>query len=162
MFFFSPKDPSWAPHGYINDKGIIWPFVYKAWRMPTSRKTIRHNWPISSGNNTIHTSNRADDGHRRVETLQEQNTVLSLFFPQTICTISFTPLSFVSMYSYRNQWFPRTHYYLTFFQFSVIHAGTVAKKVLLESRRSEISTPAPLIWSIQGHWAPWAFEEKTS
>lgn len=103
VFFFSPKDPSWAPHGYINDKGIIWPFVYKAWRMPTSRKTIRHNWPISSGNNTIHTSNRAADGHRRVETLQEQNTVLSLFFPQTICTISFTPLSFVSMHSYRNQ-----------------------------------------------------------
>lgn len=102
-FFFSPKDPSWAPHGDINDKGIIWPFVYKAWRMPTSRKTIRHNWPISTGNNTMHTSNRAPDGHRHVETLQEQNTALSLFFPQTICAISFTPLSFVSMYSYRKQ-----------------------------------------------------------
>lgn len=130
-FFFSLslKDPSWAPHGYVNDKGIIWPFVYKPWRMPSSRKTIRHNWPISSENNTMHTSNRAFDGHRRVETLQKQNTVLPLFFLQTICTISFNPLPFVSMNSNKNEWFLKNMLWPHFFQFCVIHYGFCSKKV---------------------------------
>lgn len=126
FFFFPSKDPSWAPHGYVNDKGIIWPFPYKTWRMPSSRKTIRHNWPISSGNNTMHTSNRAADRHRHVETLQKQNTVLLLFFPQTICTLNFTPLSFLSMYSYKKRLISK-NILLSYF-FSVVKLMLVHKK----------------------------------
>lgn len=96
-FFFLFGRPSWAPRGHINDKGIIWPFAYNSSRMLSSRKTIRHNWPINTGNkhnNMPHTVRLMDTGMWKHFKSRMQYYCHS-FLRQCV---SFTALSFVNMY----------------------------------------------------------------
>lgn len=125
-FFFFGR-PSRAPCGHINDKGIIWPFAYNSSRMLSSRKTIRHNWPINTGNkhnNMPHTVRLMDTGmwkHFRSRTQYYCHSFLRQ-------CVSFTAPSFVYMY-----WQKSVCIYIYFF-FAWIHWQFIIVFYFLASR----------------------------